>query len=134
MTSIHAGEQIELLSLIRRRSTRALNVRDQVCNLRLAAIEISSLVNARQECTSPVRRIGDRQPRTHRYEAGQVLVLAAEAIRQPRPVARTRQPFIAGVHQPHALLVIRRVGIHRLDDANSISVLARRLLKDLAAP
>ena len=134
MLTIEARQQIELPPLIGLRRARALNVRKEFRDLRLARVEIRPLIDAGQKRAAPVRGIRDGQAGTHCHEAGQILILATEAVRQPGTVARAREPLVAGIHQPHALLVIGRVGIDRLDDAETIGMLTGGLLKDLAAP
>ena len=59
----------------------------------------------------------------HRDEAGQVLVLGAEAVGDPAPHARADQPRFAAVHQQERRLVIRHVRVHRADDADVVDVL-----------
>ena len=53
---------------------------------------------------------------------GQVLVLGSHAVREPGPHAGPGQPLVAAVHQPHRLLVVGRVGVHRPDDADVVDV------------
>ena len=64
---------------------------------------------------------------------GQVLVLGAQAVGQPRPDARPDQPGLAAVHQQQRRLVVRHVGVHRADDADVVDVLGgvREQLADL---
>jgi hypothetical protein len=54
MFSIEARQQVELASLIGLGSAWALNVRDQLRDIRPACVDIGSLVDAGQECTAPV--------------------------------------------------------------------------------
>ena len=56
----------------------------------LPRVEIRALIRPRQERAAPVGRVSHGQPGTHCHEAGQILVLAAQAVSQPRTVAGTR--------------------------------------------
>ena len=134
MLAIQLREQVELPSLIGRADDWVLNVGDQLGDVRLARVEVRPLIDARQERAAPIRRIGHGQAGTERHKARQVLVLAAESVRQPRAIAGARQTLVSGVHQPHALFVVRRVGVHRANHADAIRMTARGLVKDFAAP
>src|SRR5262249_22785682 len=56
----------------------------------------------------------------HGDEARQVLVLAAQAVRDPRPQAWPDQPRFAAVHQHQRRLVVWYVGLHGADDSDGV--------------
>ena len=53
-------------------------------------------------------------------EPGQVLILRAQPVGQPRAHRRTARLNVPGVHHQHRRLVVRDVGLHRADDADVI--------------
>ena len=106
------------------------DVLDQLLDVGVARVDVGALVDAGQEGRLPVLRLLDRVAAgTHGDEAGQVLVLGAQAVGHPRAEARPRQAGLAAVHQHQRRLVIRHVGVHRADDAHVVGMLRRRLGK-----
>ena len=59
-------------------------------------------------------------------EAGQVLVLAAQAVEQPRAEAGPRKRLLARVHLQAGAVVVDVVGDHRADDADVVDAAGRR--------
>ena len=59
-------------------------------------------------------------------EAGQVLVLAPQAVEQPRAQARPRERLLARVHLEAGAVVVDVVGDHRADDAQVVDARRRR--------
>ena len=128
---VHLRQQIKLPTLLSAGGPRAPHMVQQFAHLALAGVDVRSLVNSRQERRPPVRDIGDGKPRAHRHIARQVLVLGPHSVGDPRPQAGPAQPLIPAVHQPHRLLMVRRVGVHRADHAQVVGM-CRRLREDLA--
>ena len=80
----------------------------------------------RQEAAPPqpredrLARVLARALRHHRDERRQVLVLAAQAVADPRPHAGVARLLVAGVHVGDRRVVVDRLGVHRLDDAHLV--------------
>ena len=85
--------------------------------------------------TAGRRAAGRRLPpvRHHDDERRQVLVLAAQAVRQPRPDARTAGKLEAGLEERDAGIVVDRLGVHGPDEARSSATL-RRVRQQFADP
>src|ERR1700759_3911688 len=82
--------------------------------------DVSALVNGRQESGRPQLRANNREARAHDDEAGQVLILGAEAISHPGAHGRTTRELIARIHEQKRWLVIRPVRVHGPDGAATI--------------
>ena len=96
---------------------------------RVPRVDVRSLKQAGQKSRPPIRDVGDRQPRAHGDETGQVLVLRSHAVQEPGAEAGPGEPLVPRIHQPHRLLVVGRVAIHRADHADIVGVLGR-LIED----
>ena len=83
-------------------------------------VDVRALVDGRQEAVAPQLRADDRLAGAEHDEAGQVLVLGAQAVGQPRAQARPDRLHVAGVHQQQGALVGGAVGVHRADDAEVV--------------
>ena len=88
--------------------------------------QADALMRRRQEAAAPQPR-EDRLPRVlaralrdHRDERRQVLVLAPQAVADPRPHAGVAGLLVAGVHEGDRRVVVDRLGVHRLDDADLV--------------
>ena len=93
-------------------------------------------MHRRQERAVPQRRPDRRRHVGAEHDvAGQVLVLGAEAVGEPRAERRTADLDVAGVHHQHRRLVVRDVGVHRADHADVVGARAdvREELADLEA-
>ena len=66
---------------------------------------------------------------THHDEAGQILVLGAEAVGQPRAHGRTAGELVAAVHHEQRRLVIGTLGEHGADDAEVVGMASPSLAK-----
>src|SRR5438045_3713589 len=78
---IEFAQQVELTPRLLARERRVANVLDEALEGGVARVDVSALVGAGQEAALPVLRLLDRvAARAHRDEAGQVLVLAAQAV------------------------------------------------------
>ena len=91
----------------------------------LRVVDVRALVDAGQEAVAPQLRADDRLAGTEDDEAGQVLVLGAQAVGQPGTHARPNRLHVAGVHHQQARLVIGIVGVHRADDADVVDAACR---------
>ena len=132
---VQLPQQVELAALLRQRQRRVADVLDQLVDVGVPGVDVGALVDARQERRLPVLRLLDRVAAgAHGDEAGQVLVLAAQAVGHPRTHARPRQPGLAAVHQQQRRLVVGHVGVHRADDAQVVGALGdvREDVADLA--
>ncbi len=97
------------------------DVRDQLLDLGVLAVDVRSLKDPRQKGRLPVLRLGDREPAgAHHDETGQVLVLRTQAVEHPGADARPRLPRFAAVHQHQRRLMIGDVGVHRADHADVV--------------
>ena len=89
------------------------DVGDQLLDVGLPGVEVRPLVDARQKRRLPVLGFGDRvAARAHDEEAGQVLVLRAQAVKDPRAQAGPGLAGLAAVHEHERRLVIGHVGVH----------------------
>ena len=96
-------------------------------------VDVRALIDAGQEAGLPVLRFLNRVAAgAHGDEAGQILVLGAQAVGEPRAHAGADQPGVAAVHQQQRRLVVRHVGVHRADDADVVDATRRRAAKMLA--
>src|SRR4051812_39661523 len=100
MSLIKALEKIELLTLRAGRHAGIANVLDQLIERWLARIDIRALVNPRQKRALPILDFLNRiAAGAHRNEAGEVLIFAAESVRDPRAEARAGHLGMPTVHQ-----------------------------------
>ena len=78
----------------------ALGVGEEQHRIALGA-ELDALVDGGQEAAAPARfaAVGLVLAREQHHEAGQVLVLAAQAVGEPRAHARPAENLVAGVHE-----------------------------------
>ena len=85
------------------------------------AAEFDALVNRRKKSASPkaVARTGHIAGDEYN-EAGEVFVLAAEAIVDPRAHGGTAELPEAGLHEKLRRRVIEVFGVYRLDEGNLI--------------
>ena len=89
-------------------------------------VDERALERAGQKARLPVLGVLDRVAAgAHRDEAGQVLILGAQAVQHPRADARPRLHRVAAVHQHQRRLVIRHLGVHRADHGDVVGVLRR---------
>ena len=86
-------------------------------------VDVRALIHRGQEAVAPELRTDNRLAGTEDDVAGQVLILGAETIRQPRPPARTDRLDVAGIHQEQRPLVGRRLVVHRPDNADVVDAL-----------
>ena len=99
----------------------------------MLGVDVGPLVGAGEERSAPVLGRHDRiAARTHRDEAGQVLVLRAQAVGDPGAHAGALQAAVAAIHQHQRRFMIGHVGIHRSDDAEVVDVLLGRAGEQLA--
>ena len=98
-------------------------------------VDVRSLVDAGQEAVAPELRTDDRLARAEHDEAGQVLVLGAQAEGQPRAEAGPDRLHVARVHHEQRGLVVGIVGVQRADDAQVVDAAGevREQLGDLDA-
>ncbi len=123
---VELAQQVELAALLGQRQRRVADVLDELVHLRVARVDVGALVGAGQEGRLPVLRLLDGiAARTHGDEAGQVLVVAAQAVGHPRTHARPDLPGLAAVHEQQRRLVIGHVGVHGADDADVVDAASR---------
>ena len=99
------------------------DVLDELGHVGMLGVDVRALERAGQEPRPPVLDAHDRQPAgAHGDEAGQVLILRAQAVGDPRAHAGPGLPPLAAVHQHQRRLMIGHVGVHRADDAEVVGV------------
>ena len=83
---------------------------------------LHALIDARQKAAAPQRlaAVGPLPRLDQHDEARQILVLAAQAVRQPRAHARPAELRRAGVEEELRRRVVELVGAHRLDDRDVV--------------
>ncbi len=114
-------QEIELSPLAPFPDLVALDVFDELAGISLLRIDVSALEDPRQEGRLPILCFLDREsPRAHGDEAGQVLVLGAEPVGDPRAHGGPHQSAVATVHEEERGLVIRHVGVHGTDHAEIV--------------
>ena len=89
----------------------------------LAAAQLHALVARGQEAASPqavVKRLVGPPAREQDDEGRQVLVLAPQAVGDPRPHARPARELRAGLHERDRRVVVDRLGLHRADQADVV--------------
>lgn len=97
----------------------------------LPAAEADALMPARQEPRAPqpgeqpLARLALARRRVEDDEGGQVRVLAAEAVVDPRPRARPARQLAAGLHERDRRVVVDRLGVGRADHAEVVDDLPR---------
>ena len=132
MLGVQLAEQTQLPLLHLSGRVRAADILDELVDLRVLRVDERPLIHAGQEAVLPVLRVLDGVAAgTHRDEAGQVLVLRAEAVEQPRAEAGPRLHGVAAVHQHERRLVVGHLRIHRAHHRDVIGEL-RGLREDLA--
>ena len=123
VAGVEFSQKVKLAALHRGRRVRAADVLDEFLHLAMLRVHERALECAGQESRLPVFGILDRHPaRTHRHEAGQVLILCAQTVERPRAEARTRLHAVTAVHQHQRRLVIRHLRIHRAHDRDVVRV------------
>ena len=128
---VQGAEQIQLRSLVADGNLLVVDVLDEPLDARLGGVEVGALEDAGEKGALPVLRLLNRvAARAHRDEAGEILVLRAEAVSDPRAHARARQARVAAVEQHERRLVVGHVRVHRADDADVVNAL-RRLRENL---
>ena len=131
MSPVQPAEQLELPGLVGLCDARIAHVGDELLWVRLVVLDVRPLVAARQERRRPKLWADHRHAGTQNDIAGQVLVLGAETVGQPRPHRRMAREPAAAVHHEQRRLVKRHIGVHRLDDAQIVGV-ACEVAEDLA--
>ena len=133
MPLVEPAHQVELPPLLGKGHRVVADVLDQLVDARVLGVDVGPLVGAGEERGAPVLGRHDRiAAGTHRDEAGQVLVLRAQAVGDPGPHAGALQAAVAAVHQHQRRLMIGHVGVHRADDAQVVDVLLGRAGEQLA--
>ena len=116
MQVVQLAQGVEFLALAVRRHLVVLQVADRV----LQVGDERALVRRGQERGAVLAAAFDQRAGADGDEAGQVLVLGAEAVCHPRTEARPRGDPLAGVHLQAAAGVVDVVGDHRAEDAQLI--------------
>ena len=122
---------------IRSTSGRTRRAWPQVQDRHPLGAELHALVQGRHPAARPVADAIDRQPARIGQDdiRGQVLVLGAERVGDPRTDRRPTGDDHAGVHHPARLLVIAMLREHRANDGDLVRVLrdVRQRLGELGA-
>ena len=114
-------QQIQLVPLLRQRDAIVADVFDQLFDRRVLRVEIGPLEDPRQEAGLPVLRFLDRVAAgAHGDERGQILVLGAQPVGDPRTDAGADLPSRTAVHQQQRRLVVGHVGVHGADDGDVV--------------
>ena len=123
MTLVEGRREIELPPLSIAVEHGMPHILDEVLDAGLLCVDIGALEGPRQKGAPPVFGVLDRiAAGAHRHEAGEILVLGAQAIGHPRAGRRPDQPRIAAVHQHQRRLVVGNVGMHRPHDEQPVGV------------
>ena len=125
LQAVQLGEQVELAALLGGRDGLVADVLDQLLGLGFVVGNVGALVDGRQEGRTPELRTDDGQAGTQHDEAGQVLILGAEAVGEPGAHGRPAGQLVAGVHHEQRGLVIGPVGVHGADDAAVVDAMRR---------
>src|SRR5579859_3436400 len=124
VTLVELLQKIELPPLFRQRNVIVFDVLDQLLDLRVLGIDVSSLINSRQKTRLPVLRFLDGiAAGAHRDESRQVLVVRTQAVGDPGTHAGADLTRVPAIHQHQRRLVIGNIGVHRADHANIINAL-----------
>ena len=125
-------DEVELAALLGLGDVGVADVLDHLLHVLRLGVDARALIDAGQERRAVVPRAAGRQAAGAQGDkAGEVLVLAAEAVDGPRAEARLSDTQRTGVHEHGRNLVRRDVGIHRADDRHVVHVL-RGLGEELA--
>ena len=92
----------------------------------LVAADLGPLANCGQEGAAVVPRPAVVRRRVQRDEAGQVGVLAPQAVERPGTDRRAHELEAAAMHLREGLRVIRQVGVHAADDAQLVGLLGQQ--------
>jgi hypothetical protein len=134
--------RVELLDGVQHRAARDLVHPGRIVEVQhrfAAGPEAHALIRRRQETAAPQAReerlVGvDRLRLREEHDEGrQVLVLAAEAVTEPRAHARASRLLEPRLDERNRGIVIDRLGVHRLDDGDVVDDL-RRVRQELADP
>ena len=124
--AIERLNEIELPALCRERQPTIFYMLDEFIDRRVLGVDMRALVNAGEKTGLPVLRFLNRVTAgTHDDETRQILVLAAEPVRDPRAHAWSDEPRLATVHQHERRLVVGHVGVHRADHRDVVHALGR---------
>ena len=110
MHLVYLEQEIELLALVTARGEFALNVFDDVLNLRVVGIHEGALEGARKEGVGKISGIG-RAAGAHGDKARQVLVFRAQPVKHPAADGRPYLLHLTGVLHVGGRAMRRGVGI-----------------------
>ena len=126
-------QQVELGAL-NLRAERRVEVADFGAGDRaIIGADARALVDRGEKRGAVVLRTAGSRWRRERDEAGQVLVLAAEAVERPRAERRPDELERAGVHLQERLRMRGQVGLHRAQQAELVGML-RDVREELGDP
>ncbi len=129
---VQFAEQVKLPALFGSGGVLVADVLDQLVDLRLARVDVGRLVGSGQERGPPVLISLRRQAiGAQDDEAGKILILRAQPVRDPGTEAGADLPNVAAIHHHQRRLVIRDVGMHGADDAQIVDALSD-IRKDFA--
>ena len=120
---VQVVERADVVEHLPPRRRRAAGRVGEIEHRLLAAAELHALVARRQEAASPqavVERLVGPPAREQDDERRQVLVLAPQAVGDPRPHAGPARELRARLHERDRRVVVDRLGLHRADDADVV--------------
>ncbi len=124
MPQVKAAQKIELGALLGLAPRGVTNVFDELVDIRVFRVDVGALQHTGEECGLPVGgSSGGIAAWAKRDEARQVLVLAAQAVRDPRPHAGAGETRFPAVHEQEGRLMVGYVGVHGADDHQVVRAL-----------
>ncbi len=118
MALVKRGEEIEFFALFTAGEERIADIGEEPVDFHVRSEDAGRLVLGGEEAVAPERRADDDLVARPQHDVtGEVLVLGAEPVEEPRTEGRTDRLEIAGVHGQKRGLMVRHVGVHRADDA-----------------
>ena len=129
--AVELPHQVELLPLVARGDLRVGDVANHLLGIEIGVVDVHSLEDAGEEAVAPELRPDHRLAGAEHHEAGQVLVVGPQSVREPRPHRGACRLRLARVHHQQRGFVVRQVGVHRPDDTQLVDLL-RDVRKQLA--
>ena len=121
---VHFLQHVELVALLFRRQAFLIQKFDrllhQIVELHAGVADGRSLIGGGQESAAPVFRAAVRERRLDGDESGQILILAAEAVDDPRPHGRARERVRAGVKLEAGAAVRNAIAHHGAHQAQIV--------------
>ena len=123
--TVEPCQQVSLPLLVSPAQVLVLQVSQDRIGFHRSDIHIRTGVGAGEKRVAPVGEFATRlRSRTHGHEARQVLVLRPQSVDQPRSEARSGGLEVSQVHHQDRPGMFGDVGVHRMDEAQFVDVLA----------